>query len=61
MSDLRLTRGQRIVGKMGAAAVIAVMAGVPSQLTHLLVGGQDRSGMALAGKPVKPPPPPTSS
>ena len=44
--------------KIGAAAVIATLTGVPTELAHWLAGDHDTSSMAVAGKPPKPPPPP---
>jgi len=61
MSGKRLTRGQRIAGKVGAAAVIAAMTSLPSELGHLLTGGQDTTQMAWAGKPPPSPPPPAAA
>ena len=58
MSVHRLTRGQRLMGRIGAAAVIATLSGAPQELVHWIAGDHDTSSMALAGKPPKPPPPP---
>src|SRR5688572_12748952 len=58
MSGHNLTRAQRLMGKIGAAAVIATLSGVPQELAHWFAGDHDTSSMALAGKPPKPPPPP---
>ncbi|HYO07680.1 MAG TPA: PEP-CTERM sorting domain-containing protein [Tepidisphaeraceae bacterium] len=44
MSGQRLTRGKRIIGKLGTAAVVATLSAAPS--------------VAFAGKPPSPPPPP---
>jgi len=58
MSGHKLSTKQRLAGKIGAAAVIAAMAGAPQELLQALVGGVDSSGYALAGKSPPPPPPP---
>jgi hypothetical protein len=58
MSVQKLTRGQRLMGKIGAAAVIATLSGAPQEAAHWFAGDHDTSSMALAGKPPKPPPPP---
>ena len=58
MSVQKLTRGQRLMGKLGAAAVIATLSGVPQELAHWFAGDVDTSSLAVAGKPPKPPSPP---
>ena len=57
MSVHRLTRSQRMMGRIGAAAVLATLSGVPQELAHWVAGDLDASSMALAGKPPPPPPP----
>src|SRR5689334_12324051 len=58
MSGQRLTRGKRLVGGVGTAAVIAALTGAPSELVKGLFGVQDMGSPAFAGKPSPPPPPP---
>jgi hypothetical protein len=58
MSGHKLTRNQRLMGRIGAAAVVATLSGVPQELAHWFAGDHDTSSMAVAGKPPKGPPPP---
>jgi len=49
-------RAAKVLGKIGTAAVVATLAGVPSEVAQMF-GVHGTSGMALA-KPKPPPPPP---
>src|SRR5262245_34809126 len=58
MSGQRLSRKQRFAGKIGAAAVIATLTGLPQDLVQWAVGGQDGLSVAFAATKPNPPPPP---
>jgi hypothetical protein len=59
MSGLRPRRKHRLAGKIGAAAVIATLTGVPQDLAHWMVGDQlGGASVAFAATKPKPPPPP---
>jgi hypothetical protein len=58
MSAQRLGRGQRWMGKVGAAAMIASLAGVPQDLTNWAVGSLGGNTVFAGTKPPVPPPPP---